>query len=150
MSNLSVSISREINAPIERVWQAWTSPEDIGHWFIAEHGKQTKVNQMDVKAGGKTRLMFPGAAGEYTWTYIEIVEPTKMVIDILDFSFPEFLPDGVGGICNIDLEDLGGRTRVTVSGELPKAMRNEESRKMAEKGWGYTLNNLDNYLKENR
>ena len=150
MSNISVSISRDVDFPIDRVWQAWTSPGEIGHWFIAEHGKQTKVIQMDVKVGGKARLMFPGAAGEYTWTFVQIDKPTKLVIDILDFSFPEFQPDGIGGICNIDLEDLGGRTRVTVSGELPKEMQNEKSHKMAENGWGYTLNNLDNYLKENQ
>jgi uncharacterized protein YndB with AHSA1/START domain len=146
MTNRTVSVSREINAPIARVWQAWTSPDQIGHWFIAEHGKQTEVRQMDVKAGGKTRLMFPGAAGEYTWTYLEIHKPALLVIDILDFSFPEFLPDGVGGICNIEMEDLGGKTRVTVSGKLPDEMDDEKSRQMAQKGWDHTLNNLDNYL----
>lgn len=142
----TVSVSREISAPIERVWQAWTTPENIGHWFIAEHGKETKVIQMDVKVGGKVRLMFPGAAGDYTWTYVEIDKPNKLVIDILDFSLPQFLPDGVGGICSIELKASDGITRVTVSGDLPAGMDNEKMRKMAENGWGYTLGNLDNYL----
>lgn len=145
MSDRSISISRVISAPIERVWRAWTTPEDIGHWFIAEHGQKTEVIQMDVCVGGKTRLKFPGAAGEYTWTYVEIDKPNKLVIDILDFSFAEY-PEGSGGICNIELEDLGAKTRVTVSGELPDNMNNEKGRKMAEAGWGYTLTNLDNYL----
>ena len=145
MRNNMVSISRIINAPVERVWQAWISPDEIGHWFIAEHGKTTKVIQMDVKVGGKARLMFPGAAGEYTWTYVQIEEPTKLVIDILDFSFAEY-PKGNGGICNIDLEDLGDTTRVTVSGELPRDMQTEKMRRMAEKGWGFTLDNLNNFV----
>lgn len=147
MKNNTISISRVINAPIERVWRAWTSPDDIRHWFIAKHGLITEVIQMDVKIGGEARLKFPGAAGEYTWTYVEIDKPNKLVIDILDFSFAEY-PEGNGGICNIELEDLGGKTRVTISGELPKGMRSESMRKMAENGWGFTLDNLNSYLKE--
>lgn len=148
MSDKMVSISREIRAPIERVWQAWTNPEDISHWFVAKHGLYTEVIQMDVKKGGKARLKFPGAAGEYTWTYVEIDKPNKLVIDILDFSLHQFLPDGAGGICNIELKDLDGLTRVTVSGELPAGMGGDKERQMAEKGWGFTLTNLDNYLKQ--
>jgi len=148
MSGRAISISREINAPIERVWQAWITPEDIARWFVAEHGLDTEVIQMDVKKGGQARLKFPGSAGEYTWTYVEIDKPNKLVIDILDFSLPQFLPDGAGGKCSIELKDLDGITRVTVSGELPVGMDSENDRKMAEKGWSYTLANLDNYLKD--
>lgn len=148
MSDKTIAVSREIRASIERVWQAWTTPKDIPHWFIAKQGLDTEVIQMEVKVGGKTRLKFPGAAGEYTWTYLKIDKPKLLVIDILDFSFPEFLPDGIGGICNIELKDLGGKTRVTVSGELPAGMDNQKSRKMAENGWRFTLDNLNNYVKE--
>ena len=149
MNDRTIRISREISAPIERVWQAWTTPEDITHWFVAEHGLDTEVIQMDVKKGGHARLKFPGAAGEYTWTYVEIDKPNKLVIDILDFSFAEY-PEGNGGICNIELEDLGGKTRLSVSGELPDSMNNEKMRKMAEKGWGFTLNNLNDFVKESK
>ena len=148
MSDKTVSISKEIDAPIRRVWKAWTTSEDITNWFVAKPGLKTEVIQMDVKVGGKARLKFPGAAGEYTWTYVKIDKPTKMVIDILDFSFPEFLPDGVGGICDIQLEDLGGKTRVTVSGELPDNMNSEKMRRSAEKGWSFTLDNLNKHIKE--
>jgi uncharacterized protein YndB with AHSA1/START domain len=148
MSGRTISISREISAPIERVWRAWTSPQDIAHWFVAEHGLDTEVIQMDVKKGGRARLKFPGAAGEYTWTYVEIDKPVKLVIDILDYSLPQFLPNGAGGICNIEFEESGGKTRVTVSGELPAGMDGEKERKTAEKGWGFTLGNLNNYVEE--
>jgi uncharacterized protein YndB with AHSA1/START domain len=145
MESSVVSVSREIGAPIERVWRAWTSPEDIGHWFIAGQGLKTEVIQMDVKIGGKARLKFPGAAGEYTWTYVEINKPNKLVIDILDFSFAEY-PEGNGGLCDIELEDLDGKTKVTVSGELPEGMRNDKMRKMAQAGWGFTLDNLNKHV----
>ena len=146
MADKTVTISREISAPIERVWQAWTNPDDLKHWFTAYTGDTTEVIQFDVKVGGKVRLKFPGAAGEYTWTYVEIDKPNKLVIDIVDYSLPDH--QGAGGICNIELKDLDGRTRVTVSGELPDDMNNDKMRKMAESGWGGTLDRLNNYLRQ--
>ncbi|HET6863742.1 MAG TPA: SRPBCC domain-containing protein [Candidatus Saccharimonadales bacterium] len=148
MIDRTVTVSRVINAPIERVWRAWTNPNAIKHWFIAKPGLPTEVIQFDVKVGGKVRLKFPGAAGEYTWTYVKIDEPNLLMIDILDYSLPEFLPDGVGGISNIGFKDLNGKTEITVGGELPDGMNNEKSRKMAENGWSFTLDNLNNYVKE--
>ena len=146
-SNL-VAVSREINSPVERVWQAWTNPDDLKNWFTSYTGETTQVIQFDVKVGGKVRLKFPGAAGEYTWTYIKIDRPSSLVIDILDFSLPDY--QGSGGICNVKFEDLGNKSRVTVSGELPDDMKNDTMRMMAEKGWGSTLDRLNNFINQSK
>jgi|GEM_PF-1024236 len=148
MADNTVTISLIINASIARVWRAWTSPDDLRHWFTAESGVKTEVIQFDVKVGGKVRLKFPGAAGEYTWTYVKIDEPNLLVFDILDFSLPQFADQGVGGICNVSFKDLGDKTEVTVSGELPDEMNNESMRQMAEEGWSGTLDKLENFVKE--
>jgi uncharacterized protein YndB with AHSA1/START domain len=140
MADKLVTVSRVISAPIDRVWQAWTDPDKLKKWFVAEPGKDTQVIQFDVKIGGKVRLKFPGAAGEYTWTYVKIDKPHLLVFDILDFSLADY--QGAGGICNVELEDQGGKTKVTVWGMTP----DESMVKMAQKGWGFTLNNLSNYL----
>jgi uncharacterized protein YndB with AHSA1/START domain len=146
MAGKTVTITRTINAPIERVWRAWTNPDDLMHWFTAKGGAETKVIQFDVKVGGRVRLKFPGAAGEYTWTYVKIFEPRVLVFDILDFSLPQFADQGVGGICNVNFQDLGDKTEVTVSGELPDEMDNESMRKMAIDGWNGTIDKLVKFL----
>jgi uncharacterized protein YndB with AHSA1/START domain len=146
MTDKTITITRVINSSIERVWQAWTNPDKLKQWFVAQEGITTQVIQFDVKVGGKVRLKFPGASGEYTWTYVKIDEPNLLVIDILDFSLPQFADQGVGGVCNVDFKGLGDKTEVTVSGELPDEMNNESMRKMAEAGWGGTLDKLNNYL----
>jgi uncharacterized protein YndB with AHSA1/START domain len=148
MPDKTVTIEKIINSPIERVWQAWTDPDDMKHWFTAYTGSQTEVIQFDVTEGGKVRLKFSGAAGEYTWTYIKIAKPKQLIFDILDFSLPQFADVGVGGVCNVGFEDLGKKTRVTISGELPDEMNSESMRQMAEQGWGGTLDRLNDYLKE--
>ena len=144
MADNTLIISRTISAPIERVWQAWTDSDHLKRWFTATDGSETQVIQFDVKPGGKVRLKFPGAAGEYTWTYVKIDEPTELVFDILDFSLPQFGDKGAGGICNVSFKDLGGKTEVTVSGDL--AGESEQMRRMAEKGWGGTLDRLNQFI----
>jgi uncharacterized protein YndB with AHSA1/START domain len=144
MADKTLTITRVIHSPVERVWQAWTNPDDLKHWFVAEHKQETEVLEFNVIVGGKVRLKFPGAGGEYTWTYIKIDKPNQLVFDILDFSLPQFNKEGAGGICTVNFKDLGGKTEVSVGGELP----DESMRKMTERGWGGTLNNLSNYLKE--
>lgn len=146
MTGNTVIISKTIDAPIRRVWQAWTDPNQLKHWFTAMDGSETKVIQFDVKPGGKVRLKFPGAAGEYTWTYVKIDEPSQLVFDILDFSLPQFGKEGAGGICNVGFKDLGDKTELTVSGDL--AGESKVNRQMAEQGWSGTLDRLNNYLKE--
>jgi uncharacterized protein YndB with AHSA1/START domain len=148
MSKNTVVISRVINAPIERVWRAWTNPDDLKHWFVAEQGSNTDVIQFEVKVGGKVRLRFQGSGGEYTWTWVKIDQPGLLVFDILDFSLPQFADKGAGGICRVGFKDLGDKTEVTVSGELPDEMLNEPMRDMAVRGWGSTLDKLNNYVKE--
>jgi uncharacterized protein YndB with AHSA1/START domain len=146
MTDKTITVTRVINFPIERVWQAWTNPEDLKHWFVAKEGTATQIIQFDVKVGGKVRLKFHGAGGEYTWTYIKIDKPNQLVFDILDFSLPQFNKKGAGGICTVSFKDLNGKTEVSVGGELPDEMNNESMRKMAEAGWGGTLDKLNNYL----
>jgi uncharacterized protein YndB with AHSA1/START domain len=144
MADKTVTITRVINSPVERVWQAWTNPEDLKYWFVAKQGITTQVIQFDVKVGGKVRLKFPGAAGEYTWTYVKIDKPNRLVFDIVDFSLPDY--QGAGGICSVEFEDLDGKTKVTVSGELP----DESMRDMTVKGWSGTLHKLNDYLKDTK
>jgi uncharacterized protein YndB with AHSA1/START domain len=141
MANQMLRISRTIEAPLERVWQAWTDPDHLRHWFTATSGLETKVIEFNLKPGGKVRLKFYGSKGEYTWTYITISPLKQLVFDIFDTSLPQHR-DGVGGICTVDFESVGNRTKVTVSGELP----DESMRQMAIKGWGGTLDRLNNYL----
>ncbi len=144
MANNKLIVSRTINAPIKKVWQAWTDPNHIKHWFTAEDGSETEIIQFDVKASGKVRLKFRGAAGEYTWTYVKIAEPTELVFDILDFSLPQFGNEGAGGICSVRFKDMDGKTEVTISGDL--AGKSEKMRRMAERGWGGTLDRLNKFI----
>lgn len=76
--NLEVRIVRVFNATPERMWQAYSDPEEIVQWW-----DKTTIDKFDFKVGGVWRFVSAGddQAGEYAFNgvYKEIDEPNKIV-----------------------------------------------------------------------
>jgi uncharacterized protein YndB with AHSA1/START domain len=68
-----VRIERTFEAPAEDVFDAWTSPEVIRRWFRPARGWQEPSAEVDLRVGGKIRVVMRTpdggpveAGGEYT------------------------------------------------------------------------------------
>jgi uncharacterized protein YndB with AHSA1/START domain len=62
----SILISREFNAPVEKVWRAYTEPELLNQWWgPAPWHAETK--SMNFKPGGFWLYCMVGPAGEKHW-----------------------------------------------------------------------------------
>lgn len=75
-------ITRIIDAPRERVWKAWTEPEQIKRWW-GPKDFTAPVVQIDLREGGKYLLSMKSPEGEEYWStgvYKKIVENEKLVI----------------------------------------------------------------------
>ncbi len=48
-----ITIETTVNAPIEKVWQYWVSPEHITKWYNASDDWHTPKAENDIKTGGK-------------------------------------------------------------------------------------------------
>lgn len=57
-----IVITRLINAPRNLVWEAWTNPEHIKHWWGPD-GFTNTIHEMEVKPGGIMRFMMHGPNG---------------------------------------------------------------------------------------
>ena len=78
-----MSITRELNAPIELVWEVWTNPKHLSQWWGPE-GFTTDVSKMDVKPGGEWNLVMHGPDGmDYVNRIIfrEIVKHKRLVFE---------------------------------------------------------------------
>jgi uncharacterized protein YndB with AHSA1/START domain len=101
---------REFDAPRELVWRAHTDADLIPRWF-GPRRHRTRVEEMDVRPGGKWRFVSTDDAGtEFTFygEYLEVVPPERITWTFM------FDVEGVGpqgGPETMTLEDLGGRTR---------------------------------------
>jgi uncharacterized protein YndB with AHSA1/START domain len=106
-SGYVVRIERTFTAPAEEVFDAWTSPEVMRRWFHCEPDWQTPEAEVDLRVGGKVRVVMrrpdgteAGADGQYTlidrptrlamtWTFND--DPTNE--QLIELSFSE--ADGV-------------------------------------------------------
>lgn len=107
----SIRMERELDAPRELVYRAWTDPAQFAVWFGGHQARLEDV-VMDVRPGGawSARMVLDGGH-EISWAgeFVELDEPARIVLTLTDA--PDEDP---GEPLTVDLEDLGGRTRMVV------------------------------------
>ena len=135
-----LSITRVINADRERVFRAWTEPEQIKKWSCPETVTLVDATA-DLRVGGQYSLSMKiddettlVASG----TYREIESPSRLVYtwdwDHGDHAVGETL-------VTVEFKELGEATEVVLTHDLfPSA----EARDGHEQGWGSCLNQLEN------
>lgn len=132
-SDQQVLITRIFEAPRERVFKAWTDPEEVSAWFGPEHMDTPRERiRIDLRVGGRYELTMVrrGGDGEMTIGYeiVELVAPELLVLR--SDPMPE-MGMHEGTVVRVELHDHGDRTRMTLSdGPLPP-----ESRDHAAAGW---------------
>ena len=75
-------LRRMLNAPPERAFQAWTSPEHIQQWMRPEPGMVVPRVSMDLRVGGKFRIQMKNPDGEYftaVGEFREVKAPERLV-----------------------------------------------------------------------
>ena len=130
IATLDVSASREVDAPIERLWEAFTEPVLIKKWW-GPNGFTCPLANMDVRLGGVSLLgmkappQYGGRVMYTTWSYTEVDPEVRLEFD-LRFATSEGLtispaeagigpgvPDEVPHVVTFDR--LGdGRSRVSI------------------------------------
>jgi uncharacterized protein YndB with AHSA1/START domain len=128
-----ILITRVFDAPRERVFRAWTEPEEIAAWYGPGEHFTTPPDRIrvDLRVGGRyelTMVMRDGGA-EFPVGYeiLELVEPELLVMR----SDP--LPEAgmhEPTLLRLELHDEDGRTRMVLTdGPYPAG------REHAEAGW---------------
>jgi uncharacterized protein YndB with AHSA1/START domain len=107
------TITRVLDAPRAAVWQAWTDPDEMAHWYHPR-GLTTPRGSVDVdlRVGGRYRytMVAPDDAQYPTGgVYREVVEPERLVFTWGDPGDP----DDEAPVATVTLEDLGEQTRMT-------------------------------------
>ena len=49
---MKITVETTVAAPIEEVWRAWTTPEDIKQWNAASDDWHTTAATVDLREGG--------------------------------------------------------------------------------------------------
>lgn len=84
----TITVSTQVNAPIETVWKAWTEPEHITQWNFAHESWQCPSATNDVQSGGRFCWRMEardGSAGfDYTGQYTEVNKPNEISLKLDD------------------------------------------------------------------
>jgi uncharacterized protein YndB with AHSA1/START domain len=106
-----VRIERVFDAPVERVWQAFTDPELLAQWW--GRGNKLLIERMEVERGGHWRFVehSPDGVHGFEGRYREVT-PRERLVQTFEW-------DGMPGYVAVDtavFEDLGdGRTKVVTT-----------------------------------
>lgn len=139
-----ISLTRTFDAPIERVWNAWTTPEGWTAWFGQPgHVKEGSV-EIDAQIGGKWKSTTVYDAGEITFsgTFTELDKPNKIM---MTFENPENPDDPNVETVIVTFTDIGDHKtemNFTQKGSLPP----EEYDKGLRAGWTGFFDALETYL----
>lgn len=107
-----VRITREFDAPIDKVFRAHTDPDLLVQW-LGPRERHMAIDHFDCRSGGSYRYVHSGDDFEarFNGTFHE-VRPNELIVQTFCW---EGMPDGVA-LEKVRFEDLGdGRTRLTTT-----------------------------------
>lgn len=153
MADNQVVITRTFNAPIEKVWAAWTEPEQIEKWWGPKDFTAPHIT-IDFREGGKYLYAMHGPAGTPfdvdMWsagTFTEIVPQRKIAYTdhFADADGNMVSPASIGmaGMpdemhVTLEFEPTDdGKTKLTLTHEGPAA-DSEHAKNMTD-GWNQSL-----------
>ncbi len=83
---MKITVETQVAAPIEEVWRAWTTPEDIKQWNAASDDWHTTAATVDLREGGEFSSRMEakdGSAGfDFAGTYTRVVPH-----ELIEFAF---------------------------------------------------------------
>ena len=138
----SLTLTRRLRARPEKVYAAWTEPEKLAQWFGPSQVKAGSVKaEIDLRAGGRYRISFDSASGEYNQVdgiYREVVPNQRVVFSWAWHSTPER-----ESLVTVSLKPDGRGTLLTLQHEQ---FFNEAARDGHQRGWSELLDRLEKHL----
>lgn len=133
-----IKVEATVNAPIQKVWAFWTSPEHIVNWNNASEDWHTPKAENDLHVGGKFVFTMAARDGsvsfDFNGTYDEVVENQAIEYTIED-----------GRKVKIAFKSVGDRTEIIETFEA----ENQNPPELQQAGWQAILDNFKKYTEEN-
>jgi len=83
---MKITVETDVAAPIEMVWEAYTTPEDIKQWNAASDDWHTTSASVDLREGGSFSSRMEAKDGsmgfDFAGTYTKIIEHK-----LIEYSF---------------------------------------------------------------
>lgn len=144
-----LKLERIIDVPRKLVWECWTTPEHIKHFFVPEPHRVTACD-IDLRVGGRFNTTFEvnGSEMKNNGVFLEVTDGEKLVFTD---SYTEGWKPSENPFMTaiLLLEEAGeGKTRYTAIARhrTPEARKQHEQMGFYE-GWGIVVDQLTRYAK---
>lgn len=148
--NLTMTITSEFDAPVERVWEVWSDPRKLERWWGPPTHPATVVDHDLVPDGKVTYFMTAPEGDKYHgwWRVVAVDAPERL-------EFEDGFADD-SGEPNLDmpttttavtLDRTGSGTRMTIESTFPSVEAMEQMLEMGmEEGIQQALGQIDDIL----
>ena len=134
----TITVENTVKAPVEKVWQFWTSPEHITKWSYASDDWHTPFAQNDLRIGGKFLSRMEAKDGSFGFDFGGVYDEVK-INKMISYTI------GDGRKVKITFSANGSETRIVETFEA----ENTNSIEMQRGGWQSILDNFKKYAESN-
>ncbi|PVD50614.1 polyketide cyclase [Terrimonas sp.] len=138
MQKAMITVDNTINAPIEKVWQYWNTPEHITKWCAASDDWHAPSAANDLRTGGKFTTRMEAKDGSFGFDFggeYDVVKP----LEYIEYTMAD------GRKVKIDFSVDGSSTRVVENFDA----ETENPVEMQRAGWQAILDNFKKYTEQN-
>jgi len=137
----SLVLKRRLKAAPEKVYEAWTKPEQMTLWWGVAGGPRPPIAETDLRVGGRFKVQFWDPKNEHhsvSGLYREVVPNRK-----LSFSWAwQTMPERES-LVTIELNPITDGTMLTLTHEQ---FFSEQARDDHGRGWNVALDRLEAML----
>ncbi|WP_413998253.1 SRPBCC family protein [Flavobacterium sp. W1B] len=131
----NITVQNTVQAPIDKVWKNWTTPENIVKWNAASDDWHTTKAENDLRTGGKFVWRMEAKNGSMGFDFSGVYDDVKNHSQIAST-----LDDGRKW--KITFTDKGDKTEVVETFEA----ETENPIEMQRDGWQAILNNFKKHV----
>lgn len=131
---MKITVETIVKAPVEEVWRAWTTPEDIITWNSPSEDWHTTKASVDLRVGGAFNSRMEAKDGSFGFDF-EGEYTTIKTHELIEFSF---------GDREATVEFIEGDNGVTVRETFDA--EEENSIEMQRDGWQAILNKFSQHV----
>ena len=135
--NVALRVSKNLNASVADVWNAWINPEEIAKWWLPEGFSDSAPSEVDLQVGGEFKYHMQPPEGDAFYAhgiFKEIVPNSKIKSTWLWSTSDEETE------LTIEFNEVGNSTELVI---LHEFFSGEEEKNKHTEGWVACLDRME-------
>ena len=133
---MQITVETQVKAPLNKVWQAYTTPSDITQWNAASDEWRTVDANVDLKEGGEFCSRMEAIDGSFGFDFKGVYTAVKTE-ELIEYTFDNRQ-------ASVSFDEQGDHVDVKLSFDAEETLPVEAQ----EEGWQAILNSFKRYVEK--